>query len=321
MRRIRSCVVATLLCLGVSAAYGQAWPTKPIRMIVPFAAGGGTDVTARIVAKHLSERLGHQVFVENRPGANGIVGMQALLQAGADGYTLAGVGDGTLVMNPALYAKLPYNTLRDLVPVARTVSFPGMIAVHPSLPVRTIPQLVALARSRPGELSYPSGGVGNASHLAMELFAFSTRTRFLHVPYGGTGPAALSLLAGHTQVMFNNVQLTMSHVATGKLVALGVGQPKRMEALPNIPTIAESVPGYEMAAWTGVMAPAGTPPAVVSRLSNEIVAIMRLPEVTSLLEKQSLVSAPQSSDEFLQFIRLELAKWEKVIKSAGIRID
>jgi tripartite-type tricarboxylate transporter receptor subunit TctC len=224
-------------------------------------------------------------------------------------------------MNPALYAKLPYDTLRDLVPVARTVRFPGMIAVHPSLPARSIPTLVALAKAKPGELTYPSAGIGNASHLAMELFALSTRTKFLHVPYSGTGPAALALLAGHVHVMFNNVQTTLPYVTSGKLVALGIGELKRMKAVPTLPTIAESVPGYEMSAWTSIVAPAGTPAPIVSRLSTEVVAILRLPEVVSLLEKQVLVASPQGPDEFLQFLKQELAKWDKVIKSAGIKVD
>ena len=317
---LRTLLAVALTCIYVPA-WTQSWPAKPIRMIVPFAAGGGTDVVARILAKHLSERLGQQVFVENRPGANGIVGMQALLQAPPDGYTIAGVGDGTLVMNPALYAKLPYDTLRDLAPIARTVRFPGMIAVHPSLPVRSIPALIALAKSRPGELTYPSAGVGNASHLAMELFASSTGTRFLHVPYSGTGPAALALIAGHVHVMFNNVQTTMPHVANGKLVALGIGELKRMPSLPDIPAIAESVPGYEMSAWTSVVAPAGTPASVVSRLSTETISVLRLPEVLSYLEKQVLVAAPQGPEEFQQFLKQELVKWSKVIKSAGIKVE
>jgi tripartite-type tricarboxylate transporter receptor subunit TctC len=318
---VRVLSIVALTCLLPSFAAAQAWPAKPIRMIVPFAAGGGTDVVARILARHLPDRLGQQVFVENRAGANGIVGMQALLQAPPDGYTIAGVGDGTLAMNPALYAKLPYDTLRDVAPVARTVRFPGLIAVHPSLPVRTIPALVSLAKARPGELTYPSGGVGNASHLAMELFALSTGTRFLHVPYSGTGPAALALLAGHVHVMFNNVQTTMPHVSSGKLVALGVGELKRMAVLPNLPTIAESVPGYEMSAWTSVVAPAGTPAAVISRLSSEIVAVLRLTEVVAQLEKQVLVAAPQPPEEFQQFLKQELAKWDKVIRTAGVKVE
>jgi tripartite-type tricarboxylate transporter receptor subunit TctC len=290
-------------------------------MVIPFAPGGGTDVVGRIIAKYLSERLAQGVIVENRPGANGIVGMQALLQAPADGYTIATVGDGTLVMNPALYAKLPYDTLRDLAPVARAVRFPGMISVHPSVPVRSIPALIALGKSQPGELTYPSGGMGNASHLAMELFALSTGVKFLHVPYNGAGPASLALLAGHVHVMFNNVQTTMPYVTVGKLRALAIGEPRRIKALPDIPTIAESVPGYEMTPWTSVVAPRGTPAPVVSRLSAEVVEVMRLPEVTALLEKQVLLSAPLAPDEFLQFLKQELAKWDKVIKSAGIKIE
>lgn len=323
MNRFTLTALVALLFFSTAqpTAWAQAWPTRPVRMIIPFAAGGGTDVVGRIVAKYLSERLGQQVVVENRAGANGIVGIQALLQAAPDGYTIAGVGDGTLVMNPALYAKLPYDTLRDLAPVARTVRFPGMIAVHPSLPVRSIPELIALAKAKPEGLAYASGGLGNASHLAMELFALATGTRMLHVPHNGTGPAAVALLAGHVQLMFNNVQTTLPYVKDRKLVALGIGQSKRMEALPNIPTIAESVPGYEMSTWTGVVAPVGTPAVVVARLAEEVAATMRQPEVTALLENQHLVPAPLSATEFAQFLRQELVKWDKVIKVAGIKLN
>ena len=314
-------IALSIWWVAPAASLAQAWPSRPIKMIIPFAPGGGTDVVGRIVAKHLAERLGQQVVVENRAGANGIVGIQALLQAAPDGYTVAGVGDGTLVMNPALYAKLSYDTLRDLAPVARTVRFPGMIAVHPSVPARSIPALIALAKARPEELAYASGGLGNASHLAMELFASSTGTRLLHVPHNGTGPAAVALLAGHVQVIFNNVQTTLPYVKQGKLVALGIGEARRMESLPNIPAIAEFVPGYEMTPWTGVVAPGGTPAAIVARLSTEIAAIMRHPEVSALFEKQQLVPAPLGTDEFVQFIRHELVKWDKVIKSAGIKLN
>jgi tripartite-type tricarboxylate transporter receptor subunit TctC len=196
-----------------------------------------------------------------------------------------------------------------------------MIAVHPSLPVRSIPALIKLAKSRPGELTYPSAGIGNASHLAMELFASSTGTRFLHVPYSGTGPAALALLAGHVHLMFNNVQTTMPHVTNGKLVALGIGEARRLPSLPDIPTVAESVPGYEMSAWTSLVAPAGAPAAVVSKLSTEVIAILRLPEVLSYLEKQVLVAAPQTPEEFQQLLKQELTKWSQVIRSAGIKVD
>src|SRR5437588_7430900 len=247
----------------------QNWPQRAIKMIVPFPAGGGTDFIARLAARHLSDRLGQQVFVENRGGANGAIGLQALMASDPDGYTIATSSDTPLVVNPWLYDKLPYSPLRDFMPVATLVRFPGMLAAHPSLPATNVGELIALAKTKPAGVAYASAGVGNFSHLAMELFALATSVKLLHVPYKGTGPASLALIGGEVQVGFNNVQTLLQNVRSGQLRALAVAEPERMPALPEIPAVAEAVPGFTMAPWVGLVAPAKTPPEIIARLSTE----------------------------------------------------
>lgn len=315
----RLAVTLMLACALPAAAAAQAWPQRPIRMIVPFPAGGGTDFIARLAAKHLSDRLGQQVFVENRGGANGAVGLQALMQSDADGYTISTCSDTPLVVNPSLYEKLAYAPLRDFVPVATMVRFPGMLAVHPSVPARSVSELIALAKAKPGSLAYASAGIGNFSHLAMELFSQATGVKLLHVPYKGTGPASLALVGGEVQMGFNNVQTLLQTVQSGKLVALAVAEPKRLPALPDLPAVAETVPGFEMAPWVGVIAPARTPKEIVERLSKETLAVMRDPEVVKQLTEQQVTPFTLDSDQFEKLVRKDLEKWAGVIKTAGIK--
>jgi len=318
MRKLVTLVAALgLLCPTLPAA--QTWPQKSIRMIVPFPAGGGTDFIARLAAKHLSQRLGQQVYVENRGGANGAIGLQALMQSDPDGYTISACSDTPLVVNPSLYDKLPYSPLRDFVPVATMVRFPGMLAVHPSVPARSVAELIALAKAKPGGLAYASAGVGNFSHLAMELFSLATGVKLLHVPYKGTGPASLALIAGEVQMGFNNVQTLLQNVQSGQLAALAVAEPKRMPALPDLPAVAETVPGFEMAPWVGIIAPARTPKEVVARLSQETLAVMRDPEVVKVLTDQQVTPFAIPPEPMEHLIRKDLDKWANVIKSAGIK--
>jgi tripartite-type tricarboxylate transporter receptor subunit TctC len=318
MRKLVTLVAALgLLCPTLAAA--QTWPQKSIRMIVPFPAGGGTDFIARLAAKHLSQRLGQQVYVENRGGANGAIGLQALMQSDPDGYTISACSDTPLVVNPSLYDKLPYSPLRDFVPVATMVRFPGMLAVHPSVPARSVAELIALAKAKPGGLAYASAGVGNFSHLAMELFSLATGVKLLHVPYKGTGPASLALIAGEVQMGFNNVQTLLQNVQSGQLAALAVAEPKRMPALPDLPAVAETVPGFEMAPWVGIIAPARTSKEVVARLSQETLAVMRDPEVVKVLTDQQVTPFAIPPEPMEQLIRKDLDKWANVIKSAGIK--
>jgi tripartite-type tricarboxylate transporter receptor subunit TctC len=321
MRKPITTVLAALAvaCLAPALAAAQSWPQKPIKMIVPFPAGGGTDAIARIVAKYLTARLGQQVFVENRGGANGAIGLQALAVAEPDGYTIATSSDTPLTVNPSLYDKLPYEPLRDFVPVTTLVRFPGMLAVHPSVPARSVAELIALAKAKPGGLTYASAGVGNFSHLAMELFALKAGIKLLHVPYKGTGPASLALIAGDVQMGFNNVSTLFQNVQAGQVVALGVAEPKRVAALPNLPAVAETLPGFEMAPWAGIIVPARTPKEIVARLGQETLAVMRDPEVIKLLNDQQLTPYSLEAPEFEKLIKQDHEKWATVIKTAGIK--
>jgi tripartite-type tricarboxylate transporter receptor subunit TctC len=314
-------LAATLVLASIlpAAALAQAWPQRPIKMIVPFPAGGGTDFIGRLAAKHLSDRLGQQVFVENRGGANGAIGLQALMQSDPDGYTIATSSDTPLVVNPWLYDKLPYQALRDFVPVATLVRFPGMLAVHPSLPVTSVAELIALAKAKPGSLAYASAGVGNFSHLAMELFSLATGVKLLHVPHKGTGPASLALIGGDVQMGFNNVQTLLQNVRGGQLRPLAVAEPQRVAALPEVPTVAETVPGFAMAPWIGIIVPVKTPKEVVARLEQATLAMMSDPEVVKLLNDQQVTPMPMRSDEFETLVKKDLDRWSNVIKTAGIK--
>ena len=321
MRKPITTLLAALAIACLTPAYGpaQSWPQKPVKMIVPFPAGGGTDAIARIVAKYLTQRLGQQVFVENRGGANGGIGLQALAVADPDGYTIATSSDTPLTVNPSLYSKLPYEPLRDFVPVTTLVRFPGMLAIHPSVPVRSIAELIALAKEKPGGLTYASAGVGNFSHLAMELFSLKAGIKLLHIPYKGTGPASLALVAGDVQMGFNNVSTLFQNMQAGQVVALGVAEPKRMPDLPNVPAVAETLPGFEMAPWAGIIVPAKTAKEIVTRLSQETIAVMRDPEVVKLLTEQQLTPYSLEAPEFEKLVRQDHEKWAAVIKTAGIK--
>jgi tripartite-type tricarboxylate transporter receptor subunit TctC len=315
----RVAAAAAVLLIATAVAGAQSWPQKPIRMIVPYPAGGGTDFIGRLAAKELTERLGQQVFVENRAGANGAIGLQALMQSDPDGYTIAASSDTPLVVNPWLYEKLPYQPLRDFVPVATLVRFPGMLAVHPSLPAHGVAELIALAKANPGSLAYASAGVGNFSHLAMELFALAAGVKLLHVPYKGTGPASLALIGGEVQMGFNNVQTLLQNVRAGQLRPLAVAEPQRLAILPDVPTVAETVPGFAMAPWVGIIVPARTPDEIVNRLAHATLAVMSDPAVIRLLNDQQVTPMVTRPQEFEQLIKSDLERWANVIKTAGIR--
>ncbi|HEY0441199.1 MAG TPA: tripartite tricarboxylate transporter substrate binding protein [Xanthobacteraceae bacterium] len=317
-----ACALALAVAAPAAALAQQAWPQKPIKMIVPFAPGGGNDYIGRLIAKHLSQRLGQQVYVENRSGANGIIGLQALMQADPDGYTIATTSDGPIVINPALYeGRLPYDSLRDFAPVALMVKYPVLLVAHPSVPAKTVPELIALAKQKPGTLAYSSGGPGNYGHLAGELLSSITGAKFLHVPYKGTGPATLALVAGDVQLMFSNVATVLEHVRAGQMVALGVGEQKPLESLPEIPAIADTVAGFETSTWVGIIAPAKTPPDVVARLSKEINAILQDKDLLEVLAAQKVIPTPAGPDEFLAKIKQELGKWGPIVKAAGIKAE
>jgi tripartite-type tricarboxylate transporter receptor subunit TctC len=308
-----------LLCLMAASANAQSWPQRPIKLICPFPAGGGTDFIARLVAKHLGERLGQQVYVENRGGANGSLGAQALMQSEPDGYTIATISDGPTVANPALYDGLPYQPLRDFIPVAMVNRFPSMLIAHPSAGVNNVAEMIALAKAKPGVLTYGSAGIGNFSHLGMELMAAQAGIKLLHVPYRGVGPATLGLVAGEVNLMYNNVATALEHVKAGTAVPLAIGEPQRLPALPNIPTVAETLPSFEMSAWVGLFVPARTPKEIVARLSKEVAAILNDPGMMKIFAEHQITASYKDTDEFTGYIQTELVKWDKVIKTAGIK--
>jgi len=315
-------VAAGLLSLTPAPSVAQNWPQgQTIRMIVPFPAGGGTDVVARIVAKYLSIRLQQTVIVENRGGANGQIGLQTLKQSAPDGYTIAMTSDTPMTVNPWIYKNIPYDPMRDFIPVISTIRLPSMLAVHPSVPVHNVAELIALAKAKPGTISYASGGVGNFGHLEAELFSLAAGVKLLHVPYKGTGPSAMGMIGGEVQIGFNNVSTLLPYVTSGKLVALAVAEPQRMPDLPNIPTIAETLPGFDMAPWVGIIVPAGTPKAIVDRLAKETLAVMNDPAVVKQFTDQQLTVMTLEQDRFADLIRKDLEKWGKVVKTANIKME
>jgi tripartite-type tricarboxylate transporter receptor subunit TctC len=309
-----------LLAFSATASIAQDWPQKQtIHMLVPYPAGGGTDVVARIVAKFLQERLHQTIIVENRGGANGAIGLQALKQSAPDGYTIEMTSDTPLTVNPWMYKNLPYDPLHDFIPVTTVIRLPSMLAVHPSLPVKNVAELIKLAKEKPGTLTYASAGVGNFSHLEAELFALQAGIKLVHVPYKGTGPSSIGMMGGEVNMGFNNVSTLLPHVKAGKLVALAVLEPKRMPELPNVPAIAETIPGFEMAPWLGIIVPLGTPKPIVDKLTQETLAVMADPAAVKQFTDQQLVVMTLPGDKFMALIKKDHAKWEKVIASAGIK--
>jgi tripartite-type tricarboxylate transporter receptor subunit TctC len=312
---------AALVCAATVPSLAQDWPQKTIRFIVPFPAGGGTDVVARMVAKHLQDKLGQTVIVENRGGANGAIGLMAVKQTVHDGYTFAFTSDTPMTVNPWAYKDLPYQPLKDFVPVTSAVRLPGMLAAHPSFPANNIAELIALAKEKPGSINYASAGVGNFSHLAMELFSGAAGVKLQHVPYKGTAPAAQALLSGEVQVGFNNVQTLLPHVLDGKLKPLGVAEPKRIPQFPNYPAVAETVPGFEMAPWVGIVAPAGTPQAVIDKLNDTMLVVMNDPAIIKQFADQQLTAMALPKEKFGELIKADTEKWHKVVTEANIKLD
>ena len=307
---------------GFSCAQAPQWPSKPVRIIVPFPAGGGVDYIGRVMAKHLSERLNQQVVVDNRAGSNGILGLEALKNAPADGYTLCAASNGPLVNNLILYSKLSYDTLRDFAPISNMVMFPLMLVTHPSLPVKTSKELIALARAKPGEVIYSSPGTGNGGHLAAELFNSMAKVKMLHIPYKGTAPANVAVLAGETHLTYSSIPSILPHVRAGRLRAIGIGNARRLTSLPDIPTIAETgLPGYEAFSWGGMVAPAKTPAAVINRLNREINEILKQKDVVDALIRDGTVPIPDTPEQFGAYIRADLDKWTKVVRTADIKAD
>jgi tripartite-type tricarboxylate transporter receptor subunit TctC len=323
MKKLIMALVAATALLSVTAppSRAQNWPSmQTIHLIVPFPAGGGTDVVARIYAKYLGERLKQTIIVENRGGANGQIGLMALKQANPDGYTIEISSDSPMTVNPWIYKDIAYDALRDFTPVISLIRLPSMLAIHPSVPARSVAEFIALAKSKPGGLTYASAGVGNFSHLQMELFAQAAGIKLVHVPYKGTGPSAVGMIGGEVQAGFNNVSTLLPYTQSGKLIALAVAEPKRMPELPDIPAIAETLPGFDIAPWVGLLAPLGTPKAIVDRLVTESEAVMTDPAVVKQFKDQQLDVMLLEREKFAELIRKDREKWGQVIKTAGIKM-
>jgi tripartite-type tricarboxylate transporter receptor subunit TctC len=309
----------TALALIPAAADAQPYPSRPIRVIVPQSAGGSTDLVARVVVQRAADALGQPVVVDNRPGAGSINGTDIAAKATADGYTLLVVA-ASFTITPNIRKKLPYDVLRDFTPVSQLVTLPHILVVHPSVPVKSVKELVAMAKAQPGVLNYGSSGIGTSTHMAAELFLHLTDTNMVNIPYKGGAPGMTALLGGQVQLYFAAISTAMPHVKSGRLRPLGVSTAKRSVAVPEYPTIAEAgVPGYEHASWVGLLAPDRTPPAVIARLNSEVVKVLRTPEVKTLLLRDGIEALGSSPKEFSGTIGTEFAKWARVVKAAGIQ--
>lgn len=325
--RLKTVVKMCMLAVGVTVittggAAAQAYPAKPVRLIVPFPPGGGVDFIGRIIGKGLSERLGQQVTVDNRPGANAILGLEILKNAPPDGYTIAAASAGPLTVNPHIYRKLAYDTLRDFTPISNMVNFPLLLVAHPSLPVKNVRDLIALAKARPGEITYSSPGSGNSGHLTAALFDSMAKIKTVHVPYKGTAPAVVAVLSGETQLTWSSIPTILPHVRSGRVRALGVGNKERLAALPEFPTIAESgVPGYEGYAWGGMIGPANMQKDIVARLNKEIGVVLGQKDVIDNMLAQGTVPTPSTPEEFTAYMKSELKKWGDVVKLAKIQAE
>ena len=309
---------AVALCLPAVAS-GQAYPTKPVRLVVPSSPGGGTDIVGRIVAQSLTESLGQQVIVENRAGAGTMIGNEIVAKSPPDGYTLL-MGLSTLAILPAVHKTMRYDALKDLVPVSQAVSVPNVLIVHPSLPVRSVKQLIALAKARPREIVAGSAGVGTNPHLSLELFKTMAGIDVVHVPYKGSGPGVVGLMSGEVAMLIPTLPTAMTHIKAQRVRPLAVTTTKRAESVPQIPTISEAaLPGYEATQWFGVLAPAGTPRPIIERLHKDITANLKLPEVKQRLADQGAEIVGSSPSQFAAYLRSETEKWAKVVKAAGIK--
>lgn len=320
MKQVVAAVVLVAGTLGMAAA--QSYPNKTIRLVTPYAPGGGTDIIARLLAQKLTESLGQSVVVENRTGGGGIVGTEVAARAAPDGYTILMGTSGPLALNPNLYSKLPYDVQRDFSPIMLVATAPHLLAVHPSVPARTVKELIAVAKANPGKLTFSSGGNGGSSHLSGEMFNMLAGVKMLHVPYRGTGPAAIAVVTGEVGLSFVDVLTTLPHVKSGRVRGLAVSGAKRSAVAPHLPTIMEAgLKGYESGVWYGVLAPSRTPPEVIGRLNLELSKVIRDGVVSTRLTAEGSEVIGGSPEEFSTYIKAELERWAKVIKVANVRID
>jgi tripartite-type tricarboxylate transporter receptor subunit TctC len=310
---------ALFAAAGFHAALAEDYPQRPVRVINTFGApGGAPDVISRTIGAKLTQTWGVQVVVDPRPGAAGLLATEIASKATPDGYTLLLVSPSHAI-NPALYRKIPYDPVKDFVPITQVAEVPNIVSAYPGLGVHSIKELIALAKAKPGTLTFSSGGIGNFSHMGLELLAIQAGIKLTHVPYRGVGPATTAVLSGEVQLMYNNAATAIEHVRGGKLNALGVGEPKRIDGLSDIPAIAETVPGFEMAAWVGIFVPAKIPQPIVDRLTKEIAAFLEDPATKKYFEQQFIVSAYKNPAQFQQYIKADLDRWTSVVKTAGIK--
>ena len=307
--------------VATASAFAQAYPSKPIRIIIPFPIGGIADVFARIIGGKLNEAWGQPVVVENRAGAGGNIAAEFVAKSPPDGYTLVVGSIGTHAVNVSLFKKIPFDPVRDFAPISMMLEAEGLLVLHPSLPAKNIKELIALAKARPGQIVYASAGNGTAGHLSGELLKSMAKVDLVHVPYKGNVPAITDLIGGQTSLLFATMPTVLPHVKSGRLNAIAVTGAKRSPAAPELPAIAETLPGYDVTNWVGAFAPAGTPRDVISKLHAEIVRVMQAPDIQRRLLTEGAKFTPLSPEQFGGFVKSEIAKWAKVIQEAGIRVD
>jgi tripartite-type tricarboxylate transporter receptor subunit TctC len=318
---VRFAAALALACGVALQAHAQAWPSKPVRYVVPFPPGGATDILARSIADKLGPALGQPVIVENRAGAAGNLGTELVAKAAPDGYTILMVTVAQSI-SESLYAKLAYNLMRDLAPVILVARVPNVMVVHPSVPARSVKEFIAYAKANPGKINFASSGSGTSIHMSGELFKLLTGVDIVHIPYKGSAAALTDLIGGQVSVMFDNLPPSMPHIRSGKLRALAVTTTSRYPALPDLPTMVEAgVPGYESSSWFGIMVPAGTSKDIVARLNAEARKIMAMADVRDRFDQQGAVASPGTPEEFDKFIRAEITKWAKVVKASGAKVD
>ncbi len=323
MKRMLQTLIGVMLACAAAVASAQTYPTKAVRVVVPYPAGGYYDLLARVIGAKLAETWSQPFVVENRVGANGIIGTDYVAKSVPDGYTIMMGGIGPHGINPSMYPKLPYNPIRDFAPIIHVASAPNVLVVHPSVNARSVKELIALAQSRPGDLTFSSAGTGSSQHLSGELFKLSSAVKMTHVPYKGSAPAVTAVLAGEVTLLFGTMADVVEHVRAGKLRALAVTGARRIPALADVPTMVEAgVPGYEATAWFGMLAPANTPRDIVVKLNLEINRVLQLPEVLARISQQgSAEILGGSPEQFGVFIRDEVAKWANVVKETGVKAE
>lgn len=321
MKRILQIFMLCIAALCAGQALAQAWPSKPIRLVVPFPPGGPTDILGRAVGAKLGELLGQSVIIDNRGGAGGGIGADNVAKSPPDGYSLLLGTTGTHTINPNLYSKLPYDPIRDFAPVSLVVKYLNILVVNPSVPAKSVAELIAMARQKPGQVTFGSAGNGSSNHLTGEMLATMTGVKMQHVPYKGSGPALNDVIAGQINFMFDQYSTVGPNIKAGKLRAIGIATKQRHPLLPDVPTIGESIPGFEVSPWYGLFAPAGTPKEIIARLNTELTKVMKSQEINDRMTTLGWDPVTNSPEEFTAQIKSELAIWADVVKKSGARID